>query len=159
MDPPGKTLLQFIDPDTAVRIDVFRVYGATMDRISRLELSSGTLGLVSLEDLVARAARLTLDLAQKVEVPAKHAIDLMRLIELVNFADVGTIWQDHRKPMHPGTFEAVITLIWNLIAGQPELLTTPQYSKNTESACARCQPTDVFQLADSKVILSMLGYC
>lgn len=30
LDPPGKMLLQAIDPDSAVRIDVFRAYGETI---------------------------------------------------------------------------------------------------------------------------------
>src|SRR5271169_1571054 len=29
LDPPGKTILQFIDPDSAMRIDVFRATVAT----------------------------------------------------------------------------------------------------------------------------------
>jgi hypothetical protein len=31
-DPPGKIMLQLIDPDTALRIDVFRACGQTMSR-------------------------------------------------------------------------------------------------------------------------------
>src|SRR5579864_341253 len=30
LDPPGKTILQFIDPDSALRMDVFSAQGATM---------------------------------------------------------------------------------------------------------------------------------
>ena len=56
-------MLQLIDPDSALRIDVFRAYGATMRMTVRLDLPTGMPQLISREDLVARAARLALDLA------------------------------------------------------------------------------------------------
>jgi hypothetical protein len=34
-DRPGKTLLQCVDPETAVRVDVFRAYGGVMNRYRR----------------------------------------------------------------------------------------------------------------------------
>src|SRR6266481_3400611 len=39
-DPPGKTMLQFVDPDSALRMDVFRACGGTMTRTVRLDLPS-----------------------------------------------------------------------------------------------------------------------
>ncbi len=32
LDPPGKTILQLVDAETALRIDLFRAYGAIMGR-------------------------------------------------------------------------------------------------------------------------------
>lgn len=58
--PPGKIMLQLIDGDAALRIDVFRASIDTMNRVA--------LQMASLEDLVARAARLLFDLAQGVPV-------------------------------------------------------------------------------------------
>jgi hypothetical protein len=159
LDPPGKTMLQLIDPDSALRIDVFRAIGATMGRSSRLNLQSVTVQLISLEDLLAREARLALDLAQNIPVPSKYARDFLRLIELVNPADVETAWQDHRRTKHPVTFEEASSLLQDLIPAHPELLIAPRYSNDTEKACTRCQPTAAFQLADPKVVLSLLGYC
>jgi hypothetical protein len=63
-DPPGKTMLQCIDPESALRIDVFRAYGGTIGRAIEVDLPVGSLRLISLEDLAARMARLALDLAQ-----------------------------------------------------------------------------------------------
>jgi hypothetical protein len=159
LDPPGKTMLQLIDPDSALRIDVFRALGATMDRTSPLDLPSGTMQLISLEDLAAREARLTLDLAQGIPAPSKHARDFLRLMKLVNPASVETAWQDHRKPKHPLTFQEANSLLHDLIAAHPELLITPDYSNDADKACTRCQPTAAFRLADPKVVLSLLGYC
>src|SRR5882724_6952504 len=58
LDPPGKTILQFSDPDTAMRIDLFRAYGAVMSRNVYTDFPSGPVQVISLEDVVARTARL-----------------------------------------------------------------------------------------------------
>ena len=159
LDPPGKTMLQFIDPESALRIDVFRANDAIMDRTFQQDLPAGTFQLISLEDLVAREAMLTLDLARHVPVPSKHAQDFLRLIELVDAEEVETAWQDHRNPQHPVTFAETKCLLQDLIPAHPELLITPSYSNNTEEICTRCNSTSAFQLADPKVVLSLLGYC
>jgi hypothetical protein len=54
-EPPGKTMLQLVDPDARMRIDVFRACGATMSRTSRIELAGAWIQIISLEDLSARA--------------------------------------------------------------------------------------------------------
>ena len=69
LDPPGKTILQFIDADTAMRIDLFRANGAAMSRNICTDLPSGPIQIVSVEDLVARTAKLVLDLAEGAPVP------------------------------------------------------------------------------------------
>src|SRR5215472_13109560 len=158
-DPPGKTLLQFIDPDTALRIDVFRAYGATMSRTSRLDLSFSTIQIVSLEDLVARTARLMLDIAHGAPVPSKHAVDLLRLLPMVHCAEVEAAWQVHRRPTHPLTFAEASTSLAALIPAHPKPAIDSHDSKNTEKVCPRCAPTSTFKLVDSKVVMSLLGHC
>jgi hypothetical protein len=159
LDPPGKTLLQFIDPASALRVDVFRAYGDMMSRTFNLELPTGTVRLISLEDLVARTARLTLDLAGDVPTPFKHATDFLRLAELVDPAEVESAWGDHRKPGQPASFEETNRLLQHLIPARQVLLITPDYSKDAEKICSRCMTTDAFRLADPNRILSLLGYC
>ena len=73
-DPPGETILQAIDPVNALRIDVFRAYGSTAARAAPIQLENATVQLISLEDLLARSARLVMDLAQDVPVPSKYAV-------------------------------------------------------------------------------------
>jgi hypothetical protein len=159
LDPPGKTMLQLIDPDSALPIHVFRAFGRTMSRTARLDLPSGTIELISLEDLVARAARLALDLTGNVPTPSKYARDFLRLAELVNPADVEEAWRDQRKPGHPETFDEANTVLQDLIPARHDLLITPDYSKDTADVCPRCAPTPAFALADPNVVLSLLGYC
>lgn len=56
-------MLQSVDPETAVRVDVFGAYGSVMDRGVSTEFESGQLRMISAADLAARAARLVWDLA------------------------------------------------------------------------------------------------
>jgi hypothetical protein len=158
-DPPGKTLVQAIDPETRVRVDVFRAYGGTLRRAIHLDLPSGRLLLISLEDLVARTARLALDLAGGVPTPAKHAVDFLRLLELVEPSEVETAWQDQRKPFHPTTFKEAADLLQEIIPLRRDLLIKLDYSRDVTAVCERCVPTGAFRLADPSVMLSLLGYC
>jgi hypothetical protein len=158
-DPPGKTMMQLVDADTSLRVDVFRADGGIMSRAILVEFPSGPLRVISVEDVVAHDARLLLDLAACVPVPAKHADDYLRLAELVKSSNMETAWQGHRKPTHPMTFGEANTLVNRLITTRRDLLITPDYSKDAAEICRRCVPTPLFQLADPKVVLSLLGYC
>jgi len=155
IDPPGKIILQFIDPDTALRIDLFRASGGTLHRAVII----GEMGFVSRADLIAREARLLLDLADGVAVPAKHADDYLRLVEAVDPADMDVAWADHRKPSHPVEFREVHALLRNLIPARRSLLVTPEYSRNPAEICPRCATEPAFPLADPELVLALLGYC
>ncbi len=159
LDPPGKTILQLVDADTALRIDVFRAYGAILSRTLPLELPFGPMRLISREDVLARTARLLLDLRAGVPVAAKHAKDYLRLEKLMQASDVEAAWQDHCRPDHPATFREANTVVQGLIAAHPDLLITPDYSKDAAQICPRCMATLEFPLADAQVVFSLLGYC
>ena len=122
--PPGKTLLQFVDPETALRIDVFRAFGDTMRRTSNAKRADGTLRLIALEDQLARSARLALDLAGGVPIPSKYATDFLRLTELKH-GGMEIAWQEQRKANHPATFEEAARLLRALIPQNRDLLITP----------------------------------
>jgi hypothetical protein len=159
LDPPGKIILQLVDAETALRIDLFRAYGAIMTRTLSMEFPSGPIQLISGEDVLARAARLLLDLLGGVKVPSKHANDYLRLEKLMQPSDVEAAWQDHRKPDHPVTFREANTLVRGLIATHGDLLITPDYSKDANQICSRCVATAGFPLVDPHLVLSLLGYC
>ncbi len=158
-DPPGKTILQLVDAETALRIDLFRAYGAIMSRTLSLEFPFGRIQLIAREDVLARTARLLLDLRGGVPVPAKHANDYLRLGKLMQPSDVEVAWKDHRKPDHPVTFHEANTLVQSLIATDRNLLITPCYSTDVTQVCSRCVPTAAFPLTDPSLVLSLLGYC
>ena len=158
-DPPGKTMMQLVDADTSLRVDVFRADGGIMSRAISVDVPSGPLRVISLEDVVAHQARLLLDLDASLPVPAKHADDYLHLAELVKSSNMETAWQDHRKPTHPMTFGETSTLLKELIATRRNLVISLEYSKDTAEICPRCVRTSPFQLADPNVVLSLLGYC
>jgi hypothetical protein len=131
----------------------------TMRRASRMALGFGTFQVISVEDLAARLARLVLNIAERVFVPSKHAVDFLRLAALVDTKEAEDAWQDHRKPAHPKTFEEADSLLRDLIPARQNCLINPDYSKNIGEACPRCVPSAAFRLADPNVVLSLLGYC
>ena len=159
LDPPGKTILQLVDAETALRIDLFRAYEAIMTRTLSLDFLSRSIQLISVEDVLARTARLLLDLVAGVQVPAKHADDFLRLTDLTQSSEVEVAWQDHRRPDHPATFHEANTLVRGLIATHRHLLVAPQYSKDVTQTCSRCIPSAAFPLAGPQLVLSLLGYC
>jgi hypothetical protein len=59
----------------------------------------------------------------------------------------------------PETFKDAIAGLLPIIAGYPDLLITPEYSKDTKRVCDRCHETEEFRLADPEMVLSVLGYC
>ncbi|MGA2534895.1 MAG: hypothetical protein ABSF53_02680 [Terracidiphilus sp.] len=173
-DPPAKTLLQCVDPETAVRVDVFRAYGKTTERSIPIELCGEAMQVVCVEDLVARTARLCMDLSSDEPMPAKHARDFLRLLLLVNSRDPGrrdrgrseigphdmeSIWQEHRKPQHPQSFTVTADLLRKLIESRRDLQIVPVYNRDVDARCARCEESKAFPLADAGMILSLLGYC
>jgi hypothetical protein len=157
--PPGKTMLQLIDRENAQRVDVFRACGETMNRAVEVSPSVGTMRIVALEDLIARAARLLLDLAERIPVASKHARDYLDFAGLADSARMETAWQDHRKPAHPATFEEARGMLHALIPASASLLIVPAYSQNPNEVCPQCAATRAFPLADPKIVLSLLGYC
>lgn len=158
-DPLGKTILQAIDPDEALRIDVFRANGAVIDRALEVHLANVSVGLISLEDLVARTARLVMDLVAGIAVPAKHVRDFLRLMRLIDAMKIETTWREHRRLHHPVSFVEAEKLLQEMIPIRQDLLITPQYSTVPHEICQRCAPTFAFKLADRNAILSLLGYC
>src|SRR5215469_4866853 len=158
-DPPGKNMMQLIDADTSLRVDVFRANGGIMSRAISVDVPSGPLRVISVEDVLAHEARLLLDLDASVPVAAKHADDYLRLAELVKSSDMEAAWQDHRKPTHPMTFGETNILLKRLIATRRNLQINLEYSKDPAEICPRCVRTSPFQLTDPNVVLSLLGYC
>jgi hypothetical protein len=170
-DPPGKTLLQAVDPASALRVDVFRAYGAAIERATPIDFASlvsphapypsisPRLRVAAIEDLAARHARLCCDLFSQQTVQPKFARDLLRLLELLAPEQVEPAWQEHRKPTHPATFASAAEKLRTHITTNAHLLVAPTYSTDPSEFCARCRSTDFFPLTDAGSVLSLLGYC
>ena len=92
--PEGKLLLQLIDREQALRIDLFRQFGATLTRAEWLKGSPGPLTLISLEDLVARTTAMVVGrLRRGKTVDQKHTRAFKRLAGLGEPCKLG---QSHR---------------------------------------------------------------
>ncbi len=155
----GSTLFQCVDPETAVRVDVFRACGDTTRRAEVSEIVGAPMLMISLSDLAAHAARLCMALATGTPTPAKHAVDLLRTLPFLEPDATELAWRDHRKTNHPETFNCAADLLRGLITARADLLITPSYSQDIDAVCPRCEAVDGFQLAPASRILSLLGYC
>lgn len=155
----GKLLIQLVDADLAIRVDVFLEAGSTLRRSSLVPFGGGTLLVVSLEDLAARAARVAIDLEAGVPVYRKHVDDFLALLEKADPVLAEAAWQDHRKPGQPETFREVAAAIRRLAPIHQDLLIEQAYSQDLEFRCARCENTVGFQLAPATVVHPILGYC
>ena len=155
--PEGKMLIQLVDPDEALRVDVFRAYGATMVRSKSVCFGTALIQVVSLEDLAARAASLLMDLERGVAVSRKHAQDFQVLAQVINLDSVEAAWRDHRKSTDPSTFEEALTRLHGLVESRRNLLVVPDYSHDADAACPRCEETGSFRPASRMTVMSILG--
>lgn len=154
-DPVGKNLLQCVDPETGVRVDVFRVHPSVMDRVVLLDSGQR---VISRQDLTARAGRLTWDLSQKPVAP-KYARDFLRLLAWTKVHEMEEVWRQHRNEHSPESFAEAAKGVHRLLKARSQFLIDPVYSSDVAALCERCIPTEAFPLADAGVILSILGYC
>lgn len=157
-DPPAKTLLQAVDPETSVRVDVFRAYGLEMNRLSSIEVDGFSLKLTSLQDLAARHARLCWDLNGGKQVHPKYVQDFLRLIDVAVVEDIKDVWREHRKPHFPENFSEAVSALRQVIGSRSDLIVAWDYSTNVNEACLRCRQTKAFPLASGTQIYSILGY-
>jgi hypothetical protein len=158
--PQGKLLLQLVDPDRALRIDLFRAFGATMSRANTLQEPWSKLKRVlSMEDL---AARYTLHVYGHLRdgrpVERKYAESFLRLVSFAAFENIElqTAWQDHRQGLTESFFDAR-ERTKDLLRVGPELLFHQKYSNNV-LPCDRCQDYGPFQRGEPALIVNSLGY-
>jgi hypothetical protein len=158
-DLPGKNMFQAIDAETEVRVDVFRAYGLELERAVPVAIAGLDLKMVSLQDLVARHARLNWDSMESKPLAPKYARDFLRLLEYAETDEIESIWREHRKPHFLDSFAATARQLRAVITSRSDLLVPPRYSADVHEVCSRCQVAESFPLADKHQILSILGYC
>jgi len=158
--PPGKLLVQLVDPDRALRIDLFRAFGASMSRANALhDLLAPLTRVLSLEDLAARYTSYVYGHVRDGRpVEGKHAQSFLRLASLDTFRndELETAWHDHRQGLTESFFKARESAN-DLLQRHPELLFQPKYSDEV-LPCDRCQDFGPFQRTDPALIVNSLGY-
>jgi hypothetical protein len=121
-----------------------------MNRVLPIEIATLAFQVVSLEDMVARHARLNWDLMEGKPIAPKYAQDFLRLLEFVTTEEVESIWREHRKPQSPESFAETVRQLRRVIASRSDLLIPPTYSTNVDEVCHRCEGTGAFPLADAR---------
>ena len=152
-------MFQAVDPDTSVRVDVFRAYGRELERVQNIETPELALTIVAFEDLVARHARLCCNLLRGRPLAPKLARDFLRMAEFAETKNVEQVWQEHRQLEDPATFAEAEVLLREAITSRTDLLTPSVYSTDVDEVCLRCVDTTAFKLGDARQVLSLLGYC
>jgi hypothetical protein len=161
-DPPGRTLLQAVDPQTSVRLDVFRAYTSDIKRSQPAEIHGICIPVVNFEDLLARHARLCMDLVEVKTLVPKYARDFLRMPECATaetLQGAEEVWPEHRKPAFPLAFSEAARQIRRAVEGRSDLLVQPRYFTDVQEVCSRCHSTAAFPLASAEEILAHLGYC
>ncbi len=154
----GKTLLQLVDQQRAIRIDLFRTLGNSLSRAVRLDDETGDLDVLSIEDLVGRTTALvcgSLQRGQRIDV--KHATAFSRLIGLGQPEQLAVAWNDYRQQI-PGTLDAASREAARLLDAHPELIVVEEYSRDV-SPCERCREHGPFRPASPSRMVEILGDC
>jgi hypothetical protein len=153
----GKTLLQLIDETHRVRVDLFRAFGKTLSRTSALDDETGTIDVLSVEDLVARTTALVCGcLWRGRRVDAKHVMAFRQLRGLGETEQLSIAWADHRQDV-PGTLDEATEETIRLLSVCPELVVAEEYSADI-TACERCLECGPFRPAPAERIVQTLGY-
>ena len=155
--PEGKTVLQLIDPERAVRVDVFRAFGATLLRSGPLGGATGSLDVVALEDLIARTtAHVYGRLRSGRAIDAKYVRTFLELAGLDSKPVLDEAWQDHREGQSESFSEASTDAL-RLLGLHPELVIAEAYSR-VVTPCERCRDHGRFRRALPNRIVEILGY-
>jgi hypothetical protein len=155
--PEGKTLLQLIDVDRAVRVDLFRAFGKTLSRTSPLETGVGPFDLLAVEDLATRAtAQVCAALSRGRTLAPKHAATFRRLMGFGRRRVLLEAWEDHREGL-PVSFDDAVREASRLLDDHPELLVEDGYSQ-VVTHCERCQSSGPFRPSSPELIVRTLGY-
>jgi len=148
-------LMQAVDPTNALRIDVSGAFGGQLTRSRRRPFLEGDIRVVSPGDLVARLAALLLDLGLGETAPAKHARDLLALIEHVDNVEASSAWADHRRPRHSATFEEALRAAAMWVRRRGDLL-IQRPSFDAAAPCRRCQDFAGLRLASPETTPAVL---
>jgi hypothetical protein len=155
--PEGKTLVQLVDVENALRVDLFRAFGATLTRAHVLDEQTGSLPVLAVEDLVARKTGYVCGcLLQGRAIDVKHVRAFTRLTGLGEPAQLIDAWRDHGQEV-PGTLEEATQQANQLLVRRPDLLICETYSA-VSTTCEQCRDFGPFRRAAPEMIVSILGY-
>lgn len=153
----GDLLIQLVNPQDAIRLDVFCAVGNAVLRAENVALGSNKFFVISCEDLMAKTTSLLMKLSRGGTVSAKHAQDFTTLLPLVSDA-IEDVWQEYRNNLDPPTFRETVPYVRDLILTHSHALVNPSYNKDVTAKCPKCQTVGLFKPADPRDIFKILGY-
>jgi hypothetical protein len=154
----GKTLAQFLHPDDAIRIDIFRAIGEAQSRATPFRIGTTWIGILSLEDQAARAASVCMKLTRGGSVVAKHFPDFLRLQQLVSPDRIDAVWQEYRREFEPPQFVEAASQIEAAARTHPERLVGAAFNRDVNAVCPNCAAWGSFRPAEPARIIRILGY-
>lgn len=154
--PEGKLLLQLVSEEHALRVDVFRQYGHTLERAAFASRGRDYL-ILSVEDLRARiTAHVCRSLGRGLALDIKFKEALQLLATVGDPHRLKAAWMDHCEG-ESGTLPQANAIAHELIRTNPALIVVEEYGTGTEP-CPKCEPQEAFPLAASQYIASILGF-
>jgi hypothetical protein len=155
--PEGKTLMQLIDPEHALRVDLFRAYGATLSRSAPLGVETEPLDVAAFEDLAARTTSHVYGHVRNGRtIEAKYVRAMFELSRFVAELTIDEAWNDHRERL-PDSFGEGLSKAHRILSLHPELIVSGEYSREI-TPCERCQRHGRFRCAPPEQIVEILGY-
>jgi len=153
----GDLLIQLVNPQDAIRLDVFCAVGNAVLRAEHVALGSNKFFVISCEDLMAKTTSLLMKLSRGGVVAAKHAQDFTALLPFISDA-IEDIWQEYRNNLDPPTFRETALYVGNLVVTHSNALVNPSYNKDVTAKCPKCQAVGSFRPADPRDVFKILGY-
>jgi hypothetical protein len=107
----GRIVVQLVEPDEALRIDVFSAFGNSRARSTREIAYFGEVSVVPVEDLAARSGTLLMNLGRGDQVARKHFEDFRVLASWADSERAHIAWLDHRRNEDPLSFRSGMSAI------------------------------------------------
>lgn len=138
-------------------MDLFRAFGTTLSRAGLMDEQTGPLGVLAVEDLVARTtAHVCGRLRKGLHVDQKHVRAFNALRDVGKREQLVLAWHEHREDL-TGTLEDATQQAQQLLDQHPELVLSEEYS-NFVTVCDRCQDHGSFRVAPPEEVIQVLGY-
>jgi hypothetical protein len=152
----GRILIQLADARERLRIDVFTVIGASLQRAASF---ANGLAVLSKEDLAARLASILLGLDRGRPVERKYLSRFERVSASIDVSAMARVWLEHRGSDDPATYDEAVKRFRAAALAHPELLQDPIYATAVGPPCPDCAASSSFKCAPAERFLSVFGYC
>jgi len=154
----GRLLLQLVDPETALRIDIFHALPGAFHRASPLGHCSPHIFVACIEDVLVRSILVLGAQIESGSVEFKHVETIQRLSDIVKMEKADQLWATIDQGVWPGSIREAIEHAGSVLQDHPSLYGVLQYGRLDDPPCDQCLWTDRYPLAEKHRIFEILGY-